>query len=73
MRRLGFGDHGRSRHGGAEGDALVGHRRLRVGKVRGGDPRQQLRNATMDGDAPKILLRDRDDKFGRFAQGYVSQ
>ena len=25
---------------------------------------QQLRNATMDGDAPKILLRDRDDKFG---------
>jgi transposase InsO family protein len=24
---------------------------------------QQLRNATMDGDAPKILLRDRDDKF----------
>jgi putative transposase len=25
---------------------------------------QQLRNATMDGEAPKILLRDRDDKFG---------
>jgi transposase InsO family protein len=25
---------------------------------------QQLRNATMDGDATKILLRDRDDKFG---------
>jgi transposase InsO family protein len=25
---------------------------------------QQLRNATMDGAAPKILLRDRDDKFG---------
>jgi putative transposase len=25
---------------------------------------QQLRNATMDGDAPKILLRDRDDKYG---------
>jgi transposase InsO family protein len=34
---------------------------------------QQLRNATMDGDAPAILLRDRDDKFGptfdRAAQG----
>jgi transposase InsO family protein len=26
---------------------------------------QQLRNATMDGDAPAVLLRDRDDKFGR--------
>ena len=26
---------------------------------------QQLRNATMDEEAPKILLRDRDDKFGR--------
>lgn len=25
---------------------------------------QQLRNATMDGETPKILLRDRDDKFG---------
>jgi putative transposase len=25
---------------------------------------QQLRNATMDGDAPRILLRDRDDKYG---------
>ena len=25
---------------------------------------QQLRNATMDGEAPAILLRDRDDKFG---------
>jgi putative transposase len=25
---------------------------------------QQLRNATMDGDAPRILLRDRDGKFG---------
>ena len=25
---------------------------------------QQLRNATMDGDAPRFLLRDRDDKFG---------
>ena len=25
---------------------------------------QQLRNATMDGDAPAVLLRDRDDKFG---------
>jgi len=25
---------------------------------------QQLRNATMDGDVPQILLRDRDDKFG---------
>ena len=34
---------------------------------------QQLRNATMDGDAPAVLLRDRDDKFGpafdRTAQG----
>ena len=34
---------------------------------------QQLRNASMDGDAPKILLRDRDDKFGasfdRVAEG----
>jgi transposase InsO family protein len=34
---------------------------------------QQLRNATMDGDAPRILLRDRDDKFGasfdRVAEG----
>jgi len=34
---------------------------------------QQLRNATMDGDAPAVLLRDRDDKFGpafdRVAQG----
>jgi transposase InsO family protein len=34
---------------------------------------QQLRNATMDGDAPTILLRDRDDKygpsFGRVAKG----
>jgi hypothetical protein len=34
---------------------------------------QQLRNATMDGDAPVVLLRDRDDKFGtafdRAAQG----
>src|SRR5215475_1802727 len=34
---------------------------------------QQLRNATMDGDAPAVLLRDRDDKFGpavdRAAQG----
>ena len=34
---------------------------------------QQLRNATMDGEAPKILLRDRDDKygpsFGRVAKG----
>jgi putative transposase len=34
---------------------------------------QQLRNATMDGEAPKILLRDRDDKFGasfnRVAEG----
>jgi len=25
---------------------------------------QQLRNATMDGEAPKVLLRDRDDKYG---------
>jgi hypothetical protein len=25
---------------------------------------QQLRNATMDGEAPKILLRKRDDKYG---------
>jgi hypothetical protein len=25
---------------------------------------QQLRNATMDGEVPKILLRDRDHKFG---------
>jgi hypothetical protein len=25
---------------------------------------QQLRNATMDGDAPAVLVRDRDDKFG---------
>ena len=25
---------------------------------------QQLRNATIDGDAPAVLLRDRDDKFG---------
>jgi len=25
---------------------------------------QQLRNATMDGDAPRILLRNRDDKIG---------
>jgi len=25
---------------------------------------QQLRNAAMDGEAPAILLRDRDDKFG---------
>jgi transposase InsO family protein len=25
---------------------------------------QQLRNATMDRDAPAVLLRDRDDKFG---------
>jgi transposase InsO family protein len=25
---------------------------------------QQLRNATMDGDAPKFIIRDRDDKFG---------
>ena len=25
---------------------------------------QQLRNATMDGDAPAVLLRDRDDKLG---------
>lgn len=36
-------------------------------------PAQQLRNATMDGDAPAVLLRDRDDKFGpafdRAAQG----
>ena len=34
---------------------------------------QQLRNATMDGEAPEILLRDRDDKFGasfdRVAEG----
>jgi transposase InsO family protein len=34
---------------------------------------QQLRNATMDGEAPKILLRDRDGKFGasfdRVAEG----
>jgi len=34
---------------------------------------QQLRNAPMDGKAPKILLRDRDDKYGasfkRVAQG----
>src|SRR5215208_6903414 len=34
---------------------------------------QQLRNATMDGDAPAVLLRDRDDKVGaafdRAAQG----
>ena len=34
---------------------------------------QQLRNATMDGDVPAVLLRDRDDKFGaafdRAAQG----
>jgi putative transposase len=25
---------------------------------------QQLRNATMDGESPKFLIRDRDDKFG---------
>jgi putative transposase len=25
---------------------------------------QQLRNATMDGEAPRFLLRNRDDKFG---------
>jgi putative transposase len=25
---------------------------------------QQIRNATMDGGAPKFLIRDRDDKFG---------
>jgi hypothetical protein len=35
--------------------------------------RQQLCNATMDGDAPAVLRRDRDDKFGpgvdRAAQG----
>src|SRR6185503_13809670 len=34
---------------------------------------QHLRNATMDGDAPAVLLRDRDDKFSpafdRAAQG----
>jgi putative transposase len=34
---------------------------------------QQLRNATMDGEAPRVLLRDRDDKFGstfdRVAEG----
>jgi putative transposase len=34
---------------------------------------QQPRNATMDGDAPAVLLRDRDDEFGpafdRAAQG----
>jgi len=34
---------------------------------------QQLRNATIDGETPKILLRDRDDKFGasfnRVAEG----
>jgi transposase InsO family protein len=34
---------------------------------------QQLRNATMDKDAPAVLVRDRDDKFGpafdRVAQG----
>jgi transposase InsO family protein len=34
---------------------------------------QQLRNATMDGETPKILLRDRDDKYGpsfdRVAEG----
>lgn len=34
---------------------------------------QQLRNATMDEEAPAVLLRDRDDKFGpefdRAAQG----
>jgi transposase InsO family protein len=34
---------------------------------------QQLRNATMDGEAPAVLLRDRDAKFGpafdRAAQG----
>ncbi len=34
---------------------------------------QQLRNATMDGDAPAVVLRARDDKFGpafdRAAQG----
>ncbi len=34
---------------------------------------QQLRNATMDGAAPKVLVRDRDDKFGstfdRVAEG----
>ena len=37
------------------------------------DLAQQLRNATMDRDAPAVLLRDRDDKFGpafdRAAQG----
>lgn len=39
--------------------------------LRRGDPppdpdwtAQQLRNATMDGEAPAVLLRDRDDKFG---------
>jgi transposase InsO family protein len=34
---------------------------------------QQLRNATVDGEAPAVLLRDRDDKFGptfdRVAEG----
>jgi putative transposase len=34
---------------------------------------QQLRNGTMDGEVPKFLIRDRDDKFGavfdRVAQG----
>ena len=34
---------------------------------------QQLRNVTTEGKAPKILLRDRDDKFGasfnRVAEG----
>jgi len=34
---------------------------------------QQLRNATMDGSAPKFLIRDRDEKFGaifdRVAEG----
>jgi hypothetical protein len=24
----------------------------------------QLRNATMDGDAPRFIIRDRDDKYG---------
>jgi putative transposase len=55
----------------------VGSRRVvHVGTTRCPTQRwtaQQLRNATMDGNAPRFILRDRDDKYGaefdRVAQG----